>query len=919
LFEIARVEGARIRSERESERLSHDARLAQLALAGVTAATQTEAVLEQRHLLRHVAESLQCDASADQVLAAVEGLITRGQVIRLGQTKLGESAYSTVELIEAEKAMLRNAFVRQGERTFVSPATLDKVLADRPTLREEQKAAVRHALNRDGVAVVEGAAGSGKSYAMASVTAAARDAGAEVWTIAPSWKAVDVIRTDTETAEEMARAVTGFLNRVRSNEIKLGRDTVIVTDEAGMIGVKDMAALVEVAGQAGAKLILVGDTKQLTPIVAGAPMRALVKALGTSRMGEIQRQKGRTDEEGEWMRAASMDFARGETTTALEAYDRAGAVTWAEDRDAALSALVRDYVTDRQQAPAKTRAVLTGWNVDVGDINRCVREALIVQGTLPKDRDVEVSAISRGGGKPITLALAPNDDIIFGETVEVGAHTLRNADLARIEGIDQAKDGDAILTFRLAKNGVVIKAKMSELVGFREKEEAKAPKLQHAYAMTIHAAQGLTVDQCYIANVRGMQAQNTYVAMTRHRECVRLYVDTSRVRDQIEARRPGVAPEDRGLSGKVAKAPEIGLAEIRKVFIEESTASGAKSNPSDFLTAGTSLRNWADEPSTGSRVKSPIHSKQRPITAVRFPAFPASPHQTRDALHERMVARTSASVAYPIPNRSGARSAYTSKQKPAAAQVPKSSPSPAERQTMLARIRRAWHRMGQDGTPNAYLFQVLKIASEVLDRFRTDIRTTRYGQPAFAHRNLEGQIIGFEVGGAVDQPEEENSVSRNIRGMEKSFIQLGDITAPVRIYVAQSAVEGLSILQADETPSRAMIVSVDGQPTAAVLDRFRQLVRRYPDAVVHVAMDNGAAGQSFRENVKAHVRETHSGARIVERRPEEHFENWNAQIRGWTVEDETRLRATREAELKATVVVRKFGLEHARSVRYSGP
>lgn len=529
---------------------------------------------------------------------------------------------------------------------------------------------------------------------MASVAEAARDAGAEVWTIAPSWKAVEVIRSDTETAEEMARAVAGFLDRVRRGEIQLNRNSVIVTDEAGMIGTKDMATLVAVASQAGAKLVLTGDTRQLAPVAAGAPMRALVRALGTSRMEEIQRQKGRTPEEGAWMRAASMDFARGAITSALEAYDRAGAVTWAEDRDAAVAALVRDYVADRQQAPAKTRAVLTGWNVDVGEINRRIRAALIAQGTLPDGRDVQIRALSRGSTKPIALALAPDDDVIFGETVEVRGHTIRNADLARIEHIDTAQDGDQILTFRLAKNGAVITAKTSELVGFREKGAAKVPKLQHSYAMTVHAAQGVTVDQCYVANFRGLRAENTYVAMTRHRESVRLYTDTSRVRDQIEARHPGVAPEERGLSGRVERAPEIGLADIRKALIEESTTSSRKANVIDFLPEGTDLRSWASEPPAASaqgdapetliehlKVDQPL----APVAAVERhelslpPSTPLRPARTAgrlttplgrslnasvqpldvsaysqertEALRKRMLVRTKATVAYPVPDR----------------------------------------------------------------------------------------------------------------------------------------------------------------------------------------------------------------------------------------------------------------------------
>lgn len=1059
LFEVARVEGERARKERDGEG-TREERLGRLALAGIESVTHTEAVIEHRHLLRHVAESLQCEASADEVLAAVKGLTERGQVIRLGETKAGEPVYSTVELVEAEKAMLRGAFSRQDEREFVSAADLDRVLAGRPTMREEQKAAVRHALNRDGVSVVEGSAGSGKSYAMASVAEAARDAGAEVWTIAPSWKAVDVIRTDTETAEEMARAVSGFLNRVRSGDIELGRNAVIVTDEAGMIGTHDMAALVEAAGQAGAKLVLTGDTRQLAPVVAGAPMRALVKGLGTSRMEEIQRQRGRTQEEGAWMRAASMDFAKGETARALEAYDRAGAVTWDEDRDAAIDALVRDYAADRQQDPLKTRAVLTGWNVDVGDINRRVRDRLIAQGTLPAGQDTEITAIPRGAGKAAPLAIAPGDDVIFGETVEVQGQTIRNADLARIERVQRNREGEAVLTFRLAKNGASVTAKVSDLIGFREEGAPQAPKLQHAYAMTTHAAQGVTVDQCYVANVRGMQAESTYVAMTRHRESVRLYADTSRVRDQLEARRPGISSDERGLPGqaKPETVPEITMAELRAALIEESAASGSKANASDFLPEKTDLRTWsgaarrasnlppvvetAAPSQTGNPLKSqasrlppkptPVASgitgQEQPIPGTSGAPLPTPSQRAADAVRERMQARVTAPVAYPVPSKTGSAvsrritpeefeafgkidlAAFAEREglKPVGAwergkageefrlyqdpskadgskvniarwpsgkwsfaardgsakgaitqfmawrdgcspiqaahrlraflgtapeartTITEASRAPAIRSTSPAKrapdtssrppedrasaIRKAeflWQKLGRQA--NDYLLKVRDIAPEILSRFRSEIRTTRTGVAAFAHRDLEGRITGYEFKGAGDQDGGRRSISKFSDGGEKNFTQMGDSKSPSRIYVAESGVDGLSIYQADGQPAGSLVCSFYGNPSAVALDRFRELTRRHPEAEVHIAMDNDTAGRRFAAQVEEKVREARGpDATVTDRRPGDEYKDWNDQIRGWSKDDAVRLRAEREAEMQAQAERERIASEAAR-------
>ncbi|MFC6743775.1 AAA family ATPase, partial [Methylobacterium persicinum] len=319
LFEGVRIATDGIRQERTG---AAPERLQNLAEAGLSEALAMQAVVEERALVRQIAESLQCEADADAVLEEVERLRRDGGVVEVGRSAAGERVYASPEMIEAEQGMLRRAYARQDERDFVPEAVVTRVLAERPSLRAEQRAAVRHALNRDGLSVVEGSAGSGKSYAMASVAEAVRASGGEVWVIAPSWKAVDVIRTDTDTAEAMARAVTGFLNRIDKGEIALGPRATVIADEAGMIGTRDLAALVEATCAAGAKLVLSGDTRQLAPVVAGAPMRLLVRALGASRMDEIQRQRGRSEAEGlgcgrrAWTSPPAGPRARSKPTTA---------------------------------------------------------------------------------------------------------------------------------------------------------------------------------------------------------------------------------------------------------------------------------------------------------------------------------------------------------------------------------------------------------------------------------------------------------------------------------------------------------------------------------------------------------------------------------------------------------------------------
>lgn len=667
LFEGVRIAADDVRAARPGPAAGL---LLRLTEAGLAEALPMQAVMEERELVRRVAEALQCDADADVVLEEVERLRRDGGVVAVGRSAAGEPVYATPGMVAAEQGLLRHAYARQDERDFVSDEIVTRVLAERPSLRTEQRAAVRHALNRDGVSIVEGSAGSGKSYAMASVAEAVRASGGEVWVVAPSWKAVDVIRTDTATAEAMARAVTGFLNRIEKGEIALGPRTVVIADEAGMIGTRDLAALVEATGTAGAKLVLSGDTRQLAPVVAGAPMRLLVRALGAARMDEIQRQRGRSEVEGAWMRAASMDFAAGRTASALEAYDRGGAITWGRDREAAIQALVDAYAASRldPKGAQRSRAVLTGWNRDVRELNARIRDRLKRDGLLPEGEDVEIAAIPRGGNRAEALTLAVGDEVIFGETVEVEDQTIRNADLARIEVLS-GDPADPVMTLRLAKNEAQLSARASALVGRRERGEPRVPRLQHSYAMTTHAAQGVTVDEALVAELRGTGAEATYVAMTRHRRSVRLFVDADRIRERLEAARSGLRPEERGLPGnRAAVHPDlapISHGEIRQAYLSEAAGSAGKANAADY--AGPDLRGWCGAPVWSRDVPVPPRGRMglehegawREAIAGIAPLPDREPSPVAQALRQRMGERLRAPAYYPIPRPNGSERAIS--------------------------------------------------------------------------------------------------------------------------------------------------------------------------------------------------------------------------------------------------------------------
>lgn len=846
LFEGVRIAADGIRAARTDAAL---ARLRRLGEAGLAEALVTQAVMEERELVRRVAEALQCEADADGVLQQIERLRREGGMVEIGRSAAGEAVYASPEMIEAERGLLRRAYARRDEREFVPEAVVTRVLAERPSLRAEQRAAVLHALNRDGVSVVEGSAGSGKSYAMASVAEAVRAAGGEVWVLAPSWKAVDVIRTDTATAEAMARAVTGFLNKFRDGEITLGPRATVIADEAGMIGTRDLAALVEATGAAGAKLVLSGDTRQLAPVAAGAPMRLLVRALGAARMDEIQRQRGRSEAEGAWMRAASLDFAAGRTATALEAYDRGGAITWGADREATIEALVDAYATSRldPDGAERSRVMLTAWNKDVRAFNTRIRDRLKRDGLLPEAGEIEIAAIPRGGSRPEVLALTAGDEVMFGETVEIEGHMIRNADLARIEGIS-GDPTDPTMTLLLTKNGARLNARASALVGFRERGEARVPRLQHSYAMTTHAAQGVTVDEAFVADLRGTGSEAIYVAMTRHRRSARLFVDTDRIRERLETARPGLLPEERGLPGRRGAAPAelapIGHNEIRQAYLADSASSGGKANIADY--AGPDLHGWCGASARPREISMRVGSRlglereggwREAFTGVP-PAPEPEPSSVARALRRRMAERLQALAAYPVPR----------PEPPDPAILP--NPHDTRPRKRVGRLAGAlWQGLRRQARTAARGLQGL--LPPWLERLSGDIAIDLRGRVMVARRDPSGRIIGVA---RADEPRDVTGTPSPASAI--GMTQLGDRHAPERIYVARTELVALGLYREDDVPDRSLLC-VLADESRETDSAFADVVARHPRAEVQVALDTGEderAAEVFEARVVATTR-----------------------------------------------------------------
>lgn len=587
--------------------------------------TQTEAVFEDRHLIGTVLEHCQGRGmTLAQALEEAHAARRSEHLVELtGNAPLQTRNlhYATPEVINAERALVRLARSRRDERVFVSRDRLEGVLATRKTLSEEQADLVRHALNRDGISVVEGSAGTGKSYSLGTVAAVAREAGYRVWATAPSHQAVSVIAQDTQTLPAQTAVLRSFLNRLKDPDhaqaITLARHDVVILDEGGMVGTTEMTELLEVTSKAGAKVIVAGDTGQLKPVAPGSPMRLLVETLGTQRLEDIRRQKEI------WQRQASMALAAGQVEQAVRVYDAHGRIIVGEG-EALRQALVDAVCQDAILNPNDTRLVLARTHAEVKALNQALRSVLISKGDQAGACEITVEATARGR-KPVAevLPLAAGDRLIFGETVKAGTHLVRNNDLATVKAVYRDPDGEPVLCL-VFDRGLEVTTRWADLVRVGQKEE-RPIKVQHAHAMTIHSAQGASVDRAFILNSAGLDRELLYVGMTRHRQVCTLYTDTARMAllyQKNQIRRDGVVVDIDGAGRLEAPdaldqedaqmqtlTPEMA---IKQIILEGQQSSG-KQNAADFVV---NRQAWAEARSAEEAMAHEIRARKVASEAV---------------------------------------------------------------------------------------------------------------------------------------------------------------------------------------------------------------------------------------------------------------------------------------------------------------
>lgn len=495
--------------------------------------------------------------SLDQV---TETLNTDQRLV--GINDRGQKLVTTKEVLSEEHYMVKLARSGQGK--------LRPLYAQSPEVKldGQQGEAVKHLLTTtDRVSIIRGTAGSGKTTLMQEAVKHMEAAGKTVTVVAPTSEASRGVLKNEGFAG--AETVSQLLVDKKMQE-KL-KNQVLWVDEAGLLGTKDMTALLDLATKQNARLILGGDTRQHSSVVRGDALRILntVGEIRTAEVSKIYRQRDTT------YRQAVEDLSAGNVKSAFEKLDNSGSIKEIDPLDPNKQ-LIADYMAAVKNK--KTTLVISPTHQQAAEVTDSIRKKLRNSGELGKrevtidrlvsrnlteaqradwrnisEKDViqfnqNVAGIQRGS----RWQVAHSDDhhVLIkdaqGETQTLPTDKSACYDIYRAKSLDLAK-GDKV---RITRNGFdgqdkrlnngqllqvasVKKSGNVELLSGDGKTRYKIGKdfghIAHAYCITSHASQGKTVDEVFIsqpaATFPATSSKQLYVSVSRGRDKVHIYTD----------------------------------------------------------------------------------------------------------------------------------------------------------------------------------------------------------------------------------------------------------------------------------------------------------------------------------------------------------------------------------------------------------
>lgn len=600
--------------------------------------------------------------SATECLAELSRFMASEQVVCLGATEQLTEVFTSRATKNLEALINERARAAGHDtRHRVLPALVDRQfdaleaelrakLGVPVSLDQQRKAALHVACSTGAIAFVEGWAGTGKTTMLKATGAAYRDSGLKV--IGCCQSAAASLNLSRETCIP-SRTIASLLLSLREGRAKLDASTVLVLDEAGMIGSADFALLQERVVGAGAKLVCVGDPKQLQPIGAGGIFASLMREHGKAEISAIQRQrtdfaplldwldaraKGRSGGvspeqakalrlvpedrrmeameavcskdpklgrafarwrarfDHEWMREVVEQFAKGDALPALQTLDTRGRLKFVSGLDQTIDALVDAWVSDK--TPIERKAIIAGTRAEVREVNARVRARQVAAGSVRDIEGCDIEIVDREENREVKR-FAPGDRVVFTQN-------------ERVLGVVNGATG-AIKRIDPRGHGPMLMVELDE-VNERGARQVSIPasfaRFDLAWASTNHRSQGRTFDAAYVlANPAMSDREWTYVAASRSRFATTMFVNASALGLVNPESHACAGPKKRRADAMEALAKRMKRSRAKGTTLDYESARTASSQPS-FEGAGPANIGISVIEAFVSRVRAAARSKQ---------------------------------------------------------------------------------------------------------------------------------------------------------------------------------------------------------------------------------------------------------------------------------------------------------------------
>ena len=283
-----------------------------------------------------------------------------------------DQTYSTPELLAVERRLIDTVMAgRDAEAGQATTSGVARAVAAKPNLCPEQHAMIeRLCLGGERVSVVVGKAGTGKTYALGAAREAWQAARFPVLGVAVARRAANQLRDDAGIATTSVAALLRELDREPG---ALPRDVLLVVDEAAMVATRPLARLLDAVEEAGGKLVLVGDHRQLPELRAGRAFRALAHRGIAVELTENRRQHE------PWERQALDQMRDGDPAHAVQAYLDNDRIRIGDDDAATRRQLVQEW----HAAAGRCDAVMIAQRrTDVADLNQRARALRQASGVI---------------------------------------------------------------------------------------------------------------------------------------------------------------------------------------------------------------------------------------------------------------------------------------------------------------------------------------------------------------------------------------------------------------------------------------------------------------------------------------------------------------------------------------------------------